>query len=270
MAIKIGVVGCAGRMGQMLVREVLHSKNMILSAAGARADSAALGLDLGVVLGLPAHHQTIQLIDSDFFAACDVVLDFSTPEASLYHASLASQHGTAMVIGTTGLTAAQETQLAQAAHIIPIVYAANMSVGVNLLLALVERVAAALSEEDFDAEIVEMHHRHKVDAPSGTALALGKAVAKGRGVILDERAVMSRQGQTGPRIAGDIGFATVRGGDVVGDHTVIFAGTGERIDIHHHASDRRIFARGAVRAAQWLANSQKPGLYTMRDVLGLG
>lgn len=269
MSIRVGVAGCAGRMGQMLAREVLHSRDMVLSVASTHAESPALGLDLGIVLGLPANGVIIGPTNSAFFAACDVVLDFTTPEASLYHAGMAREHNTAMVIGTTGLTAEQEQTLANAARHIPIVYAANMSVGVNMLLALVEKVAAALPEEDFDAEIVEMHHRHKVDAPSGTALALGKAVAKGRQVNLDERGVFSRHGQTGPRIGGDIGFAVLRGGDVVGDHTVYFAGTGEQIEIRHHASDRRIFAKGAIRAARWLMQERKTGLFSMRDVLGL-
>ena len=268
MSVKLGVVGCVGRMGQMLVREVLHTKGAVLAAAGDRAQSPAIGLDIGTAIGLPPLGQVIRVIDEAFFADCDIVLDFTNPEASLHHVALAVKQGTKLVVGTTGLTADQELTLRQHAARTAIVYAANMSVGVNLLLALVEKVAAALPDQDFDAEIVEMHHKHKVDAPSGTALALGRAVALGRGVTLDDAAVMARQGQTGPRATGEIGFATLRGGDVVGDHSVIFAGIGERIDISHHASDRRIFAKGAVRAALWL-EGKKPGLYSMRDVLGL-
>lgn len=269
MPTKIGVVGCVGRMGQMLVREVLHTKGTILTAVGDRAQSPAIGLDIGTTIGLPGLNQMIRVIDESFFADCDIVIDFTRPEASLFHASLAAKHGTKLVIGTTGLDKSQEAMLHEAANRTAIIYAANMSVGVNLLLALVEKVAAALPDQDFDAEIVEMHHKHKVDAPSGTALALGRAVASGRGVTLDDMAVMARQGQTGPRVTGEIGFATLRGGDVVGDHSVIFAGVGERIDISNHASDRRIFTKGAMRAALWLAGQQEKGLFSMRDVLGI-
>ena len=200
--------------------------------------------------------------------ACDVAIDFTQPEATLAYAARAAAHGTSLVIGTTGLNAEQEAALAEHARSTAIVYAPNMSLGVNLLLAVVEQVSAAL-DDAWDIEIVEMHHNRKVDAPSGTALGLGRAAATGRGRVFDEVAVLSREGMTGPREQGQIGFATLRGGDVIGDHTVVFAGAGERVEIGHKASGREVFAAGAVRAARWAAG-REPGLYSMRDVLGIG
>ena len=202
----------------------------------------------------------------ELFAVSDAVLDFTAPAASVANAKAAAETGKVLVIGTTGLTETQRAEVAKAAEKAPIVLAPNMSVGVNLLQALVEKVASIL-DPAYDIEIVEMHHRNKVDAPSGTALALGKAAAKGRGESLDKVACYERHGVIGARPAGEIGFATLRGGDVVGDHTVIFAGTGERIELTHKASSRAVFANGAVRAALWAAG-QKAGLYSMRDVLG--
>jgi 4-hydroxy-tetrahydrodipicolinate reductase len=189
------------------------------------------------------------------------------PAASIHHAELVARHGKALVIGTTGLAPAETAAIEGFARQTPIVWAPNMSLGVNLLLGLVEQVAASLGP-DWDIEIVEMHHRNKVDAPSGTALGLGRAAAKGRGVVLDEVAVRSRDGLTGAREAGTIGFATLRGGDVIGDHTVVFAGNSERVELTHKATDRRVFAKGAVRAALWL-RGKPAGLYGMKDVLGL-
>jgi 4-hydroxy-tetrahydrodipicolinate reductase len=201
------------------------------------------------------------------FATADAVLDFTTPASTREFASLAAQGKTVHIIGTTGLDAAGEAELAKAARHAPIVYAANMSLGVNLLLALARRVAAVL-DEGWDAEIVEMHHRHKVDAPSGTALALGRAVAQGRRVALEDHWVKARDGTVGPRREGEIGFATLRGGDVVGEHRVLFAAAGEQVELVHRAGRRDLFAQGALRAARW-AHGQPPGLYGMADVLGL-
>jgi 4-hydroxy-tetrahydrodipicolinate reductase len=195
------------------------------------------------------------------------VIDFTAPAATLAHADLAAKFGTALIVGTTGLPASAKAKLKTSAKKTVIVQAPNMSTGVNVLLALTEKLAGVLAD-DYDIEIVEMHHRHKVDAPSGTALGLGEAAAKGRGVALEKVARRSRDGQVGARPKGEIGFATLRGGDVVGDHTVIFAADGERIEITHKASSREVFARGAVRAAMW-AKKKKAGLYSMRDVLGL-
>jgi 4-hydroxy-tetrahydrodipicolinate reductase len=200
-------------------------------------------------------------------ASCNAAIDFSTREATTRHAMLAAERGVACVIGATGLSPADEDIVHEAARRIPIVYAANYSVGMTLLADLAMRAGARLAE-DFDIEIVEMHHRHKVDAPSGSALMLGRAAAKGRGVTLDDVAVRGRDGVTGARPKGAIGFAALRGGDVTGDHTVIFAGEGERLELTHRAGGRSVFARGAIRAALW-AISEQPGLYTMRDVLGL-
>jgi 4-hydroxy-tetrahydrodipicolinate reductase len=198
----------------------------------------------------------------------DGIIDFTVPQATVDHAKLAAKAGIVHIIGTTGFSADDEAAIADAAKRAVIVKSGNMSLGVNLLAALVKRVAKTL-DEDFDIEILEMHHNRKIDAPSGTALLLGRAAAAGRGVDLDKTSVRSRDGHTGARKAGDIGFATLRGGTVVGDHTVIFAGPAERIELGHRAEDRMIFARGAVKAALW-ANGKKPGLYSMADVLELG
>lgn len=242
MTVNIGVLGANGRMGRMLQQE--------LAAGGAEA-----------VLSAKAGRNDDK---SAVFAATDAVIDFTTPDALAAHAALAAQYGRALVVGTTGLDTAAQGALAEAAKKAPILQAANMSVGVTMLLALVEDAAQRLGA-DFDIEIFEAHHRHKVDAPSGTALALGHAAAKGRGLDFDRAKTVSRDGA---RAAGTIGFSVFRGGDVVGEHTVTFAGAGERVELAHKATDRAIFARGAIRAALWLTR-QKPGLYTMRDVLGL-
>lgn len=264
---KIGIVGCTGRMGRMLVREVLQSDGCVLAGGSDRPGLAEIGADMATLAGLAACGLPVGSDAGALFDGTDVVIDFTAPAATRAHARLAAETGTALVVGTTGLAAEDKALVAAAAAEVPIVLAPNMSVGVNLAFALVEKVAATLDEET-DIEIVEMHHRHKVDAPSGTALGLGEAAARGRGVALDDVAVRVRDGQTGPRQPGSIGFATLRGGDVIGDHTVIFAAEGERIEISHKASDRGAFARGAVRAAQW-AVGRPAGLYSMRDVLGL-
>ena len=264
---KIGILGCAGRMGRTLVKEVLETEGVELSCGLEPHDSPLIGKDIGTLIGNDQIGVAVTDDLESFVSNADAVIDFTAPAATIATAEAAARHNTIHIIGTTGLDSGQEEQLRQYARNIPIVYASNMSVGVNLLLHLIEKVAATLDEQ-FDIEIVEMHHNQKVDAPSGTALALGKAAADGRNVALADVACKSREGHTGKRPQGEIGFATLRGGDVVGDHTVIFAGAGERIELTHKASNRTIYAKGAVRAALWAAN-QQPGLYTMQDVLGL-
>lgn len=263
----IGIAGCAGRMGRMLVRTVIETDGLELAGGTERAGHPDLGADLGALAGAGPAGLIVQADAEAIFAAADVVIDFTSPALIEDHARLAVAHRTALVVGTTGLGAGDEAALDEAARHVAVVQAANMSVGVNLLLGLARQVAAIL-DETFDIEIVEMHHRHKVDAPSGTALALGKAAADGRGVDLATASERVRDGVIGPRGSGRIGFATLRGGDVVGEHTVIFAGEGERIELTHKATSRLIFARGAIRAAQWTAG-RAPGRYGMREVLGL-
>lgn len=262
---KIGIVGCAGRMGQILIREVLDTEGAELAGGVERPESPAVGHDLGALIGQSACGLTVGDDPHTLFTLSDVVIDFTAPVASLAHAAIAASTGKGHVIGTTGLTAEQERQLRAAARQAPIVHAANMSIGINLLLSMVEKVAHTLNA-GYDIEIVEMHHRHKVDAPSGTALALGRAAAAGRGVALEDVWQKERDGLVGARPSGQIGFATLRGGDVVGDHTVIFAADGERLELTHKASSRQVFAKGAVRAALWLAG-RPAGLYSMHDVL---
>ena len=263
----IGIIGAAGRMGRMLIAEVLGHDGASLVGAVEGVGNAALGQDAGLLAAVGAAGVTVGDDAGALFAACDAVLEFTSPEASLAHAALAASTQTIHVIGTTGLDPAQEAALAAAAKRTAIVWAPNMSLGVNLLMGLVERVAAAL-DDDYDIEIFEVHHRYKVDAPSGTALGLGAAAARGRGVELDDVAIRGRDGITGARARGAIGFASLRAGDVVGDHSVTFAADGERIELAHRATDRRIYARGALRAALW-AQGKGPGLYSMSDVLGL-
>jgi dihydrodipicolinate reductase len=264
---KIGVVGCAGRMGQMLVREIAATPGCTLAGGTERVGGPALGKDIGTLAGVDA--LGVVAIDdaATLFAEADAVIDFTSPDATVRHAALAAQSQTVLVVGTTGINPSQQEAIAQAATHTPVVQSPNMSLGVNLLLALVEQVGRALGD-DFDIDILEMHHRNKVDAPSGTALGLGRAAAAGRGVKLEDVWQKVRDGHTGVRPRGEIGFATLRGGDVIGDHTVVFAGDGERIELTHKASGRQIYAKGAVRAAQW-ANDKAPGLYSMKDVLGL-
>ena len=264
---RIGITGCAGRMGQALVREILGTAGAELAGGTERPGSPDLGRDIGQVAGLDPLGLPVSADAAALFAASDAVIDFTSPAASVAHAALAAASGTALVVGTTGLKAPDTAALHAAAAGAAIVHAPNMSLGVNVLMALVERTAAILGPE-FDIEIVEMHHRHKVDAPSGTALGLGRAAAAGRKVELDAVKETVRDGITGARAAGKIGFATLRGGDVIGDHSVIFAGDGERLELAHKASSRSLFAKGAVRAALW-TKGQAPGVYSMRDVLGL-
>ena len=263
----IGIIGAAGRMGRMLLAEVLAHDGAQLAGAVEAPASDALGRDAGLLAGVGEAGVVVSDDAEALFAAADAVLEFTSPEASLAHAALAASRQTIHVIGTTGLDADQAAALATAAERTAIVWAPNMSLGVTLLMGLVERVAAAL-DDDYDIEIFEVHHRHKVDAPSGTALGLGAAAARGRGVELDDVAIRGRDGITGARARGAIGFASLRAGDVVGDHSVTFAADGERIELAHRATDRRIYARGALRAALW-AQGKGPGLYSMSDVLGL-
>lgn len=266
---KIGVIGAAGRMGRMIMQTIIDEDGAAaLAGAVDHGDSPDLDRDIGRLIGMEDTGIRIHADAAALFRDADAVIEFSSPRATTTHAKLAAQYNTAWVIGTTGLEAEDEALLQQIAAETRIVYAPNMSLGVNLLLGLVQQVAGALPE-DFDIEIVEMHHRFKADAPSGTALGLGRAAASGRGVNLDDVADKVRDGVTGPRKRGDIGFATMRGGDVVGEHTVVFAGMGERIELTHKATDRAIFARGAVTAAKWAAGKPDNGLYGMSDVLGL-
>ncbi|SNB62829.1 dihydrodipicolinate reductase [Arboricoccus pini] len=263
---RVGIIGCGGRMGRLLLAEVLDDERLQLGGGLVRKGSNLAGQDAGVAIGRAPVGVTLSVDPEIIFAQNDVVVDFSTPGASLEHATIAAARGKPLVIGTTGIPAHEEVAIRQEAERTAIVLAANTSVGVILLAELVQRVAAVL-DDDFDIEIVEMHHRRKVDAPSGTALLLGDAAAKGRGVDLQTSSVRARDGHTGARIAGAIGFAALRGGDVVGDHSVYFAGDGERLVLSHLASDRRIYAKGAIRAARWLID-RSAGFYTMRDVLG--
>lgn len=264
---KIGIVGCAGRMGQMLVREVLQTSGAQLGGGTERPGTDSIGRDIGELVGFGPLGIPVSASASEMFHNVDAVIDFTVPPATVEHARIAANLGKVLIVGTTGMSDAQTRQVAESAQKARIVMAPNMSVGVTLAMALVEKVAGIL-DDMYDIEIIEMHHRHKVDAPSGTALGLGRAAAKGRGVDLNEVACKARDGQTGVRPRGEIGFATLRGGDVVGDHTVVFAAEGERFEITHKASSRQIFAKGAVRAALW-CNGKKPGLYSMQDVLGL-
>ncbi|MYZ50276.1 4-hydroxy-tetrahydrodipicolinate reductase [Propylenella binzhouense] len=265
--LRVVIVGAAGRMGRTLARTVRAEPRLRIVGALEREGDPLLGRDIGELIGEPPVGVALSCDPLPLFAATDIVLDFTSPAATLAFAELAAQARIVHVIGTTGLGPADEEKIRAAARHARIVKSGNMSLGVNLLAGLVRRAAAALGP-DFDIEILEMHHRHKVDAPSGTALLLGQAAAEGRALDLDAVAVRSRDGHTGPRPPDAIGFAALRGGSVVGDHTVVFAGEGERIVLGHRAEDRSIFARGAVRAALW-AFDKKPGLYGMADVLGL-
>ncbi|TNC10494.1 4-hydroxy-tetrahydrodipicolinate reductase [Methylobacterium terricola] len=264
---RLVVVGASGRMGRMLIQAVAGTEGCTLSGAIEREGSPVVGQDAGMLAGLAPLGVPVTDDPLPAFAEADGVLDFTAPAATVFYAELAAQARIVHVVGTTGLSPDDLTKLKAAAFHARIVQSGNMSLGVNLLAGLVRKVAATLGDE-FDIEILEMHHRHKVDAPSGTALLLGEAAAEGRGVALEQRKVAVRDGQTGPREPGTIGFATLRGGSVVGEHSVIFAGAGERIELTHRASDRGLFAAGAVKAALW-AQPREPGFYGMDDVLGL-
>ncbi len=264
---RIAVLGAAGRMGQALTRALAETPGSTIAGGIETKGSPAIGQDMGTMAGLDPLGVTITDDPLPLFAHIDGVLDFTSPASTVAFAGLAAQARIVHVIGTTGFSDDDLAKLEAAARHATIIKAGNMSMGVNLLAALTERVAATLGAE-FDIEILEMHHRHKRDAPSGTSLMLGAAAAKGREVLLAEKSVTTRDGEIGPRRDGDIGFAALRGGDVVGEHTVIFAGPGERIELTHIASDRGIFANGAVKAALW-GKGKAPGLYSMADVLGL-
>jgi 4-hydroxy-tetrahydrodipicolinate reductase len=263
----IVVTGASGRMGQMLIRTILASDKARLTGCVERPGTAWIGHDVGEAMGGAPLGVVVTDDPLEAFARAQAVIDFTTPAATVQFAALAAQARAVHVIGTTGLEPEHLRAISMAAHHAVIVRAGNMSLGVNLLVRMTRLVAEAL-DADWDIEVVEAHHRMKVDAPSGTALMLGEAAAAGRGVALDTVRDAGREGITGARTRGDIGFASVRGGDVVGEHDVIFAGEGERIVLRHVATDRAIFARGALRAALW-GQSQKPGDYDMMDVLGL-
>jgi 4-hydroxy-tetrahydrodipicolinate reductase len=251
----------------MLIADVAATEGCALAGGVARPGSAALGQDIGELAGIGPLGIAVGDSPEQLLRDSDVAIEFTTAAATAGHAALAARLGKPLVIGTTGLAHIEDSAVRDAATRVPIVLAANTSLGINLLLGLVDEVARRLGP-DWDIEIVEMHHRGKVDAPSGTALALGRAAAAARGVAFDEVAVRGRDGITGPRRAGAIGFAAIRGGDNIGEHHVIFAGSGERLELTHSATDRGIYAKGAVRAALWLAG-RPPGLYGMKDVLGL-
>src|SRR5882757_795644 len=262
------VAGAGGRMGRTLIKAIADIDGVVLAGAVEAAGSAVIGRDAGELAGLGPTGIKVEVDPEPLLAKADGLVDFTIPAATLAFAEIVAKRGLVHVIGTTGLSVENDKLIAVAAQRSVIVKSGNMSLGVNLLAALVKRVARTL-DEDFDIEIIEMHHNKKVDAPSGTALMLGRAAAEGRGIDLAQHSARGRDGQTGARQAGDIGFASLRGGTVVGDHSVIFAGTAERSELVHKAEDRMIFARGAVKAALW-ARGQKPGLYSMTDVLGLG
>ena len=264
--IKIAIAGSSGRMGRTLLESVAQTDDLALHAALEQAGSALLGRDAGELCGAPCGVK----ISADVAAVlqgADVLIDFTRPEGTLHHLDICRKLGVNMVIGTTGLNAQQKAQLGAAAQDIGIVFAPNMSVGVNLVFKLLETASRVLSK-GYDIEIIEAHHRHKVDAPSGTALGMGEVIAKTLGRDLEKCAVYGREGVTGERDPSTIGFATVRGGDIVGDHTVMFAGTGERIEITHRSNSRAGYAQGSLRAARFLAGRQS-GLFGMNDVLGL-
>ncbi|NPD13993.1 4-hydroxy-tetrahydrodipicolinate reductase [Xinfangfangia sp. D13-10-4-6] len=263
----IVITGVSGRMGQMLAKTVQASDRARLVAAVEREGSPWIGRDLGEAMGGQANGIIVTDDPVEAFAKAQGVIDFTSPEATVAFAGLAAQARAVHVIGTTGLSEADLAKLEAAARHAVIIRAGNMSLGVNLLTRLTQKIAAAL-DEDWDIEIVEAHHRHKVDAPSGTALMLGEAAAQGRGKPLQELRVPAREGITGARRRGEIGFSAIRGGDIVGEHDVIFAADGERIVLRHLATDRSIFARGALRAVLW-GQGKKPGQYDMVDVLGI-
>lgn len=264
---KIAIVGAGGRMGRCLIEAAYASETIELRAVIGRPGSTVIGCDAGELsgignLGLPVTDDLEKALD-DF----DVLVDFTLPEGTLAHAETCAKHGRAMVVGTTGFSRQQEQQLDRLSQHLPLLVAPNMSVGVNLCLSLLKRAASAIGE-DMDIEIIEAHHRHKVDAPSGTALQMGRVIAETLGRDLATCAIYGREGRMGPREPGTIGFETIRAGDIVGEHTVMFAGLGERIEISHKASSRMTFAVGAMRAAAWVAG-RAPGRYNMNDVLGL-
>jgi 4-hydroxy-tetrahydrodipicolinate reductase len=264
---RIGVVGCGGRMGRMLIAEIAATEGCTVAGGSEAPGSGYVNQDIGELAGIGRIGIPIGEAVDKLMRNSDVVLEFTSAAATAEHAALAANLGKAMVIGTTGLSSEQGDVVREASRSIPIVWAPNMSLGINVLLAVVEEVARRLGA-DWDIEVMEMHHRGKVDAPSGTALALGQAAAAGREVVLEQVEQRARDGITGPRRRGDIGFAALRGGDTTGDHHVIFAGAGERLELIHRATTRAIYAKGAVRAARWVVG-RPAGLYGLKEVLGL-
>ncbi len=267
MTVRIGITGAAGRMGRMLIEAIAESRSdIVLTAAVERADSPFVGIDTGEMLGLASSGVLVTGSLEAVVDAIDVLIDFTIPEATLENAAQCAAHNVALVIGTTGLTAEQSQQLEALTEGLAVCRSSNFSSGVALAMRLIRQAAIVLGD-DVDIEIIEAHHRHKIDAPSGTALSMGEVVADALGRELQTDAIYGRQGRTGARERSTIGFSTIRGGDVVGDHTVLFAADGERLEITHKASSRMAFARGAVRAAAWLAG-RPAGRYDMQDVLG--
>lgn len=265
---KLVVVGAAGRMGKTLIKLISETPGLVLHAAVERAGSAALGQDAGELAGVPKLGVAVTDDPLAAFLHADGVIDFTTPASTVEFAALAAQARIVHVIGTTGCLPEHEEKIDAAARHARVVKSGNMSLGVNLLSVLIKQAARALEASGWDIEVLEMHHKHKVDAPSGTALLLGEAAAEGRGILLADHSVRVRDGHTGPREEGSIGFATLRGGSVIGEHQVLFASEGEIVTLSHSAADRSLFARGALKAATW-ARDKKPGRYTMLDVLGL-
>ena len=264
---KIAIAGASGRMGRVLTRIVHETEGLEIAGGLEPKGSPAIGADMGELAGIGASGVKVSDDPLPLFTRIEGLIDFTVPKATLALAELSAQARIVHVIGTTGIDKDGDEKIRAAARHARIVKSGNMSLGVNLLAALVRKVAASLGE-DFDIEVLEMHHKHKIDAPSGTALLLGQAAAEGRKIDLAKSSVRARDGHTGARPQGHIGFATLRGGSVVGEHTVMFSGPDERIELTHKAASREIFARGAVRAALW-AKDKKPGLYSMADVLEL-
>src|ERR1700712_3068016 len=261
------VAGAGGRMGRALTRAIAETEGAVVTGALEARGWSLLGKDAGVLAGIPENGVKLSADLWSLSAEADGILDFTVPGATIATVAIAAQRGIVHVIGTTGLAASDDAVIKSVTSRAIVVQSGNMSLGVNLLAALVRRVAQSL-DDGFDIEILEMHHKAKIDAPSGTAFLLGEAAAAGRGIALDQHSARGRDGITGARKSGDIGFASLRGGTVTGDHSVIFAGPYERIELSHRAEDRMIFAHGALKAAMW-AHGKKPGLYSMADVLGL-
>ncbi len=266
--LKVAVIGASGRMGKAILSCLVEADDLTLVGAVTEPGDPEVGNDAGELAGVGSLGVPLTDDRAQGLHGAQVAIDFTLPAAAEANARACVDHGTALVVGTTGLSAQQLEAIEAAAQAIPLVYARNMSVGVNVFMDLVSRAAVALGG-DYDVEIIEAHHRQKVDAPSGTALELGERVAAAKGRALDDLAVHGRHGHTGPRVPGTIGFSVIRAGSIVGDHTVMFTAPEERVELSHHAVERKSFARGAVRAARWVA-AQPPGLYSMADVLGLG
>lgn len=264
--LRIAVAGACGRMGRTLIEAVLDAPDMTLAAAFEQAGNPALGKDAGELVGSPCGVPLTADVEAGL-ALADCAIDFTRPEGTMVHLDACRRQGKAIIIGTTGLSAEHKRLVQEAAGVIPVVFAPNMSVGVNVVFKLLDTAARILAQ-GYDVEIVEAHHRHKVDAPSGTALRMGEVVAAALGRDLAQCAIYGRQGVTGERDSATIGFATVRGGDIVGDHTVLFAGPGERVEISHKAASRMPYAQGSLRAARFVAG-RSSGLFDMQDVLGL-